>query len=325
MVDSISKTRLRSDQIAAMVTRSFGAAAELVSVDECEEGWFNAVHRLTFADGTEVLLKVAPPPEVRVLRYEADILSAEVEALRLVAENTDVPVPVVVAWDDTRELVASSYFFMTKCPGVLLSTLRPQLDATDARTIDEQVIQHVAAINSITAPTFGRFAHTAPRSTSWTEAFGQLVSDLLADAADAGAELPATHTEVEAILGASVDALDTVRSARLVHWDLWDPNVFVDPDSLQVVGIIDFERALWADPLMEAQFTGKRASDQLAGAYGATVFDAPYAVERRRLYDLYLYLVMLVECSFRNYPTPDIANLAGAMLPHVLEEIRAAG
>lgn len=124
---------------------------------------------------------------------------------------------------------------------------------------------------------------------------------------------------------AHAGALDVVDGPRLVHWDLWDPNVFVDPDSLQVVGIIDFERVLWADPLMEAQFTGKRAGDQLTGAYGAAVFDALYALERRRLYDLYLYLVMLIECSYRNYPTPDIANLAGAMLPYVLEEIRADG
>ena len=96
----------------------------------------------------------------------------------------------------------------------------------------------------------------------------------------------------------------------MVHWDLWDTNVFVDPATLEVVGIIDFERVLWADPLMEAQFTNKRAHDRSLDAYGKRLFDEPLAVERRRLYDLYLYLVMFVECSYRNYPTPDIENLA---------------
>ena len=59
-------------------------------------------------------------------------------------------------------------------------------------------------------------------------------------------------------------------------------------------------------------------------AYGKRLFDEPLAVERRRLYDLYLYLVMFVECSYRNYPTPDIENLATACVVPVLDEIRSA-
>jgi len=39
---------------------------------------------------------------------------------------------------------------------------------------------------------------------------------------------------------------------QLVHWDAWDANFFVKDG--KITGILDFERALWADPLMEAQF-----------------------------------------------------------------------
>jgi aminoglycoside phosphotransferase (APT) family kinase protein len=108
-----------------------------------------------------------------------------------------------------------------------------------------------------------------------------------------------------------------------VHWDLWDTNVFVDPDTLAVVGVIDFERVLWGDPLMEAQFVGKRANDHLVEAYGQPLFDQPHAVARRRLYDLYLYLVMTIECSYRNYPTDEIEQLARPCLSAVIDEIQA--
>lgn len=78
--------------------------------------------------------------------------------------------------------------------------------------------------------------------------------------------------------------------------------MFVDPDTGGVTGVIDFERVLWADPLMEAQFVGKRANDAVIDAYGTPLFDEPHAAARRRLYDLYLYLVMTVECAYRHYP-----------------------
>jgi aminoglycoside phosphotransferase (APT) family kinase protein len=91
-----------------------------------------------------------------------------------------------------------------------------------------------------------------------------------------------------------------------VHWDLWDPNVFVDPDSLDVVGVIDFERALWGDPLMEGQFLSKIGDAAFLDAYGIPMLSTPGAVSRRLLYDLYLFVIMVVEVAYRHYPTDDI-------------------
>jgi len=322
VVDSISKTRIDRAQAEAIVARSFGAGAALRTFDACEEGWFNAVHRLGLDDGRAVVLKIAPPPDVRVLRYEADIIRTEVDALRVVAEQTEVPVPAVLAWDDRCDLVPSPYFVMEACPGVLLSERRASLDEDGAWTVDRQVVRHVASMNAITGPAFGRPAPSAPRSSSWREAFGRLVQDLLADAADASVDLPASVDEIRGMVDARAEALDVVTTPRFVHWDLWDTNVFVDPATLEVVGIIDFERVLWADPLTEAQFTSKRGRDRSVDAHGERLFDQPLAVERRRLYDLYLYLVMFIECSYRNYPTSDISDFATACLGRVLDEIR---
>ena len=114
-----------------------------------------------------------------------------------------------------------------------------------------------------------------------------------------------------------------MRTPRLVHWDLWDNNVFVDPDTLAVVGLIDFERVLWGDPLMEAQFLGRRAHDDMVDDSGTPLFDQAHAATRRRLYDLYLYLVMTVECAYRNYPTGEIEEVARSCLAAVLDEIDA--
>ena len=321
MVESISKTPVTAEQAAAVVERAFGPDAALASFTECTEGWFNAVHRLALADGTSCILKVAPPPDVRVLRYEHDLLTTEVEALRLVRERTDVPVPEVLAWDEACDLLPTPYFLMTACPGRLLSEVRGELTAEGSTAVDAELCRLVAQVNAVTAESFGRPDRAAPHDPTWRAAFGRLVDDLLADGADAGVELPVPYEEVAAHVARHGDALDEVAVPRLVHWDLWDPNVFVDPATGAVVGVIDFERVLWADPLMEAQFTARRADDERTEAYGRALFAEPGAVARRRLYDLYLSLVMTIESAYRNYPTSDIEDLARSMLAGVLDEL----
>jgi aminoglycoside phosphotransferase (APT) family kinase protein len=178
-------------------------------------------------------------------------------------------------------------------------------------------------MHELTAPTFGRPDRSAPRERAWGDAFLGLVDDLLADAADAEVDLPLPLDELRGLVDRHRVALDAVATPRLVHWDLWDTNVFVDPETLEVVGLIDFERVLWGDPLMEAQFLGKRAADETVEAYGTALFDESHAVERRRLYDLYLALVMTIECAYRHYPTDDIEQLARPMLAAAIEELRA--
>jgi aminoglycoside phosphotransferase (APT) family kinase protein len=324
MVASVSKTRVRRDEAAAIVEAVFGSASSLVSFSECEEGWFNAVYRLGLSNGTTCVLKIAPPPGVRVLRYEHDLITTEVDALRLVHERTGLPVPAVLASDASCKLVPSPYFVMEHCSGNLLSELRPMLDADAQAAIDAQLARFLASMHSITAPSFGRPDRSAPHDATWSAAFARLIADLLADADDAGVELSVPYSELAALVEGHAAQLDAVTTPRLVHWDLWHLNVFVEPATLAVTGLIDFERVLWGDPLMEAQFLGKRAGDPVVEAYGDPLFEKPYAVERRRLYDLYLYLVMVVECSYRNYPTDDIEQLARPCLAAVIDEIRTA-
>jgi aminoglycoside phosphotransferase (APT) family kinase protein len=324
MVESISKTQISHEQVDAIVALAFGDGALLQRFEACDEGWFNAVYRLVLNDGSQCILKIAPPPAVRVLRYEHDLITTEVQALRLVRERTDLPVPAVIAADDSCQQLPSPWFVMEHCPGKLLSSLRPTLDPDAQQAIDAQLARHLASMNRITAHTFGRPDSTALHDSRWSVAFARLVDDVLADATDVGVQLPLPTTTIAGLIASQAAALDRVTEAHFVHWDLWDPNVFIDPITLEVVGLIDFERVLWGDPLMEAQFTGKRSHGPILEAYGERLLDQPEAVTRRCLYDLYLYLVMTVECAFRNYPTNDIENFGRRMLSAVIDELCAS-
>lgn len=84
----------------------------------------------------------------------------------------------------------------------------------------------------------------------------------------------------------------------LVHWDLWEGNVFVSGG--KITGIIDWERALWADPLLKLGFrTYDDPADFLEG-YGKREFSP---AERRRVkwYNIYLMVLTALECDYRGY------------------------
>jgi aminoglycoside phosphotransferase (APT) family kinase protein len=320
VVASISKTHVDVDVAATIVQDAFGHV-ELVDFTELTEGWFNAAYVMTLSDGRRCVVKVAPPPEVAVLTYERDIMATEVAALALVGERTTVPVPRVL-WSDTScRRLPSPLFVMEFCEGTLLSALRPTLDVAQQQIVDGQLANFLRLMNGITNPTFGLQAPLAPKFTRWSDAFSRLMDDALADGRAASVDLPVAGEAIGAVVRDHFDALDEVTVPCFVHWDLWDPNVFVDPGTLEVVGIIDLERALWGDPLMEGQFFSKVGDAAFLEAYGLPMLATPGSVSRRLLYDLYLFVIMVVEVAYRRYPTDDIERFGRKHLALTLAKL----
>ena len=139
-------------------------------------------------------------------------------------------------------------------------------------------------------------------------------------------ELPLPYDALLDLLRRSYPALDEVQSPRLVHWDLWDGNVFVDPATAQITGIIDFERSLWGDPLMEVNFGAfapLEPDSPLLQGYGRPMLTTPEARVRRTLYNIYLFLIMIIECTYRRYPTQDQENWARRLLAVELDKLQA--
>lgn len=95
----MTKRRVSTDELAAMVRRGFGDRAEVAAWSEVAEGSYNAVYLLTLAEpDEEVVLKVAPDPWLRLLTYEVDLMRTEIEFYRR-AGTAGVPVPEVMFAD----------------------------------------------------------------------------------------------------------------------------------------------------------------------------------------------------------------------------------
>jgi aminoglycoside phosphotransferase (APT) family kinase protein len=317
-VESISKTTVSEAEAAAIVSDAFGEASTLATSVELTEGWFNAAYDLTLRDGRRFVLKVAPPPTVDVLGYERDIMSAEVDALRIVRSSTTAPVPEVLWYDDEGRHLGTPCFLMTRLPGASLQTLAAQVSTDERDAVDRALGQHLRAINDITGPSFGRVAATADRYPTWRAAFGALFESVLADGERASVRLPIDYADARSALEAAGPYLDEVTEPRLVYWDLWEGNVLVDETNHRITGMLDLERALWGDPLMEGQFGPDTDWTALRDAYGPIDTTSAGALGRRALYTLHLHLVMCIEGTYRQYPEDPVGEWARSGLANDL-------
>lgn len=321
-MESSTKHRRSPAQLDAMmrhVLDGVGVAPVDDAVVELHDGWFNAAYALRLEDGRRVVVKIAPLPGSEVMTYERDLMATEVATMRLVTTNPAIPLPVVLGDDASGELCESSYFVMDFVEGRTLAQVAAGLDPDALAAIRRRTGEIVREINTFTGPWFGCPGHPGLQAPTWREAFGRLVGSVLDDGIRKGVDYGTPVDEIRELLARHAPALDEVTVPRLVHWDVWDPNVFVHDG--RVVALIDFERALWGDPLMEAQFRQFRepVTDAMRG-YGWTTFSA---AEQRRteLYALHLALVMKTECAFRNYDTDHVDVTATWMLRWATERL----
>lgn len=320
---SLSKTVVSPDTAQAIIAAAFGSGSRVRAFEELKDGFFNAAYAITLTDGLRCVLKVAPPDGVRVLRYERDILAAEVAVMRLVREHTEMPVPAILGHDTSRRLVDSDFYLMAFIAGAPLNKLRRELTPDEQHAVDREIGRYLRQMNEIAGPAFGYFSHPAPPGQPWRETFLAMLDGVLADGQEIGVALPLAYDALRGRVAAAAPILDEVTAPRLVHWDLWDGNIFVDPATKRVNGIIDFERALWGDPLMEANFVFAPPAGLAAftEGYGQALLDTPAQVQRRILYNIYLYLIMVIECAYRQYETHDQENWARGRLVRELEQL----
>lgn len=307
---ALSKTPISLETAQTIITAHFGQDVIIAEYAELSDGMYNAAYLIELGNGQKVVLKVAPPDHVRVLRYEKNIMQAEVAVLRLLRAQTDIPVPEVFFYDTTRHLIDNDYYLMSFVSGVGLHKLRAELSVEDQRAIDLHIGAYLRQINAITGSFFGYFAQPEFHFPTWRAAFSSMLDQVLQDGRDAGVELPLGYDALSVRLLPFYAVLDEVTQPALVHWDLWDGNIFLDPATTTITGILDCERALWGDPLMEVNFGAFGLNPAVMEGYGADLLATPAAQTRRSLYNVYLWLIMIVESTYRQFESKDQENWA---------------
>lgn len=295
-MQSATKQHVPYDKIELMVRKTF--SCKPVEVLEMEEGFFNAVYSILLETGRRVVLKVAPHESVRVMSYEKNIIYTEVTMLQKMRNYTSIAVPAMYYYDAAQTVVPSSYFFMEYLDGESLQKVRRDLPKDVQDAIDEELGRNNRLINSIHGTKFGYYGQKDRQRASWYEAFCGILKDVLDDCRYYDIDLHYEPEKFMELLEHDRECFEEVRTPCLVHWDLWDGNVFIRDDKVQ--GIIDWERCLWADHLMEYGFRTHHHNEAFYRGYGVRPFTSTQE-QRIRWYDLYLCLTWIAEYYCRDY------------------------
>ncbi|WP_339283567.1 aminoglycoside phosphotransferase family protein [Paenibacillus sp. FSL R5-0486] len=316
-MESTYKTRLSSEQLNAIIEQHFSASIQ--DYKEMVDGWANHAYLIKLSDAQRVVLKIAPSASTNLMRCEQDLMIAEVEALRLITELQDVPVPQVLAYDDSLTMASARYFIMEYMSGAPYNQVKDQYSAEEQEVIEHQLGRYNRRINEIKGEKFGYFSEQKQRYSTWKEAFMNLMDDILTDGEEAGITFSIDYPELRRLIEEKSDVLDDVKEPVLISWDLWDGNVLVDAG--RITAIIDFERSLWADPLMEHYFSHFNYTPGFVKGYGYAI-TTESELKRRSLYDLYFDLVLRIECAYRQYDNQEHVNWTIHNLEEGIERFR---
>lgn len=204
--------------------------------------------------------------------------------------------------------------FTTRLPGVPLSQLG---DGVDTDGVRHELGEAVAAIHRITGQRCG-YTGDRPHAASWALCFRKMLEVLLVDAAEWAIDLAEAPARIRTALDQS--DLSFAGPPVLLHFDLWDGNVLVTvaDGTPRLSGLVDGERWLWGDPLVDLVSPAlfRRIEDEpdhpfLTGyraATGADPLAEPFALVRLRWYRLYLALLMVIELPSRGLDTAEHAE-----------------
>jgi hypothetical protein len=110
---------------------------------DAEEGWkagsFNACKKVIFEDGLECIIRLPLPGKTNMENLDEKV-AAEVAAMGLVRENTNVPVPIVYAWGSASDnpLGLGPFMLIEFKKGILLDDI---ITTKDSRLMREDIPQ----------------------------------------------------------------------------------------------------------------------------------------------------------------------------------------
>lgn len=292
----ITKNRQSDAVINEMIKKAFPDKTAS-AIKELTEGMCNVTYNITFTDGYECILKIAAKDRTGNTSNEISLMEAEVTAMKLVRDHCSFKVADVLTYDCSKTICDGDYFFMEKLPGTNYSFIKDKMPEETKRILAKEIGGISRQLCSITNPQFG-FLGDTKRYDSLADFVCTMLTNLISDGQKKNVDLGCDTDKLMEEFETEKHIFDEVQSATLVHWDMWEGNVFIEDD--HVSGIIDWERAMWGEAFMDDRFRKHNRNKDFLVGFGKQNFTES-ELKRLRWYDIILYMTMMVEVFCREF------------------------
>lgn len=293
-----TKNRQDLETLSRITEQKFGDNM-LADAVELTEGLCNVAYRLTLKDGKKVILKIAPQFLKNLMSNEINMMNAEVEAMELVTKHTDLPVAKVYSYDTSCLICSSPYFMMEMLEGSSYVSQKSTMSKEEIQAIDYEIGQSEKKISQIKGTKFGLLGDKEHQTEFLYDYFELMMKRLAGDADAKNVDWGVNKDEILTLLRSNRKSFDIVPKVPcLVHWDMWEGNIFIKDGHLN--GIIDWERAIWAESFMDDRFRRHTRTEAFLQGFGQASFTKDENI-RILWYDCFLYLTMMTEGAYREY------------------------
>jgi aminoglycoside phosphotransferase (APT) family kinase protein len=237
---------------------------EIESIQGIETGLFNGTFVISLkstlrgikpkpGNDSELILRISPPDDAGFLFYEKQMMKQEPRIHKLFRDFTEVPIPKIYVFDNSREIINRDFLIMEKLNGTALSSAY-WITFQDRRIILEKIGKHLREVHNIHAKKYGYLGPHQPMipQKSWWAAFKIMWSKMIEDIYRCGfynEGEKAQYIKLLELKKSHFESRNTIPSS-LLHMDIWGQNILVTEEA-EITGIIDWDRALWGDPEIE--------------------------------------------------------------------------
>jgi Ser/Thr protein kinase RdoA (MazF antagonist) len=293
---AITKNRQSNETISRMARKAFPDKS-VSEIKELTEGMCNVTYDVAFNDGSVCILKIAAKDRSGNTSNEVNLMQAEINAMKLVCGNCSFKVADILFYDDSSTICDGNYFFMEKLKGDNYFLVKEKMSEETIAIIDTEIGKISRELTKVKNPEFG-FLGEDKRYDSLFAFVKHMLENLISDAKARDIDIIYDERNFMERLEKDRPAFEAVRDASLVHWDMWEGNVFVKDG--HVSGIINWERALWGEAFMDDRFRMHNRGKHFLEGFGQTSFSEDESI-RLRWYDVILYLTMMIEVYYREF------------------------
>ena len=252
-------------------------------------GLFNTTYRVV-TEEHDVVLRMGPVHRELLLPYEHDLMGAEALTDRLCLEN-GIPASNVLHLDTSKTIIDRDFMVVDRIDSVPLSD--PSIPEECKGALLRECGKLVQKLHQIQGNRFGRLAKIVAGKgfDNWYDAVESEFLDVFSKAEEFQVFDADLRDRVLAFLKNYKTALNTLTEPRLTHCALWAGNILVqrNDDSYSVCAIIDGDRAMFGDPILDIA-TGWISTPDFLEGYGENAEKDEYAAARNRVYSLFFTL-----------------------------------
>ena len=221
------------------------AGFDVVTSVELGGGLYNNTYRVGIGQERPVILRVAPDAGKQA-RIERFLMRNEYLSLPFFSSLSDM-MPRMLFADWTHDILDRDYVWQSLLDGVAGADGLKAYPRSEWAAFYRQMGTLARRVHAVRGERFGMVR--GPLFDRWSEAILVSLHDTAADLDDAGLDSRDVR-EVTHIVEQSSDILDEITEPRLLHGDLWLPNVMFAAGAPEptVTGIFDHDRASWGDP-----------------------------------------------------------------------------